>query len=78
MTQTKNMPLGRRLVRLAVGLAVLGGVFWFFAFGPAWPGFAGRVLESNVNNDIQATALSYRDLERIDEIAARTDVLRED
>ena len=67
----KKTALGRRLARLAIGLALTAGFFCVLAFGPMWPGVAGRMIERNMDQQIQATALFYQDLEAMSNLEDR-------
>ena len=55
----------RRWLRLAVGVAGLAGFFWFLTTRPLPPGAAGQIIDRNLRQNVQATALFYADLERM-------------
>ncbi len=61
----------RRWVRFVIGLALLSGFFAFLTTDPRPPGIAGKIIERNLNQDIQTTALFYADLDRMSEIEER-------
>jgi hypothetical protein len=68
--------LSIRLVRLGVGLTCLLALFGLLATGPLPPGATGDVIERNRQQDTQATALFYMDLESMPELESRLDMLR--
>ena len=69
--------LANRWLRLAIGLGLLGGFFAFLTPVPRPPGAAGDVIDRNLEEDVQATALIYSDLEKMPELEARLRKLRE-
>jgi hypothetical protein len=69
--------LERRWVRRGLGLALLAAVLAFLITGPGLPGPAGTIIQRNIDQDIQATALFYMDLDRMPEIQEDLEVLLE-
>jgi hypothetical protein len=62
-----------RWFRLLVGLALLAGFFAFLSTSPCPPGMAGELIQRNLRQNVQATALLYSDLDRMPEIERRLD-----
>ena len=60
-----------RWLRFIVGLALLSGFFAFLTTSPRPPGIAGEIIDRNLSQDIEATALFYADLDRMSEIEER-------
>jgi hypothetical protein len=56
-----------KLVRFCVGLILLGGLIALAAMGPA----PGPVLRNNAEQEIEATALFYMDLDEMQELERR-------
>ena len=74
MTWKKERAMVRcnnRWLRFFFGLALLAGFFAFLTTTPRPPGTAGEIITRNLNQDIQATALFYADLDRMPEIEDR-------
>ena len=71
MTTPASSWLDRGWVRLCIGVAILAGFFAFLAARPRPPGMAGEIIDHNLGQDIQATALFYMDLDRMPEIEER-------
>jgi hypothetical protein len=67
-TDRSETGLARRLIRFAVGLALLSLVVLFFASGYTPPGAAGDVLRHNQANDIDASPLFYTEVEHMHEL----------
>jgi len=61
----------RRWLRFVVGVGIVGGFFWFLTTRPIPPGPAGEIIDRNLREDVQATALFYADLERMPAIEER-------
>jgi hypothetical protein len=57
-----------RRVRVGLALLMLTAAITFLIVGPRLPGPAGEIIERNLEQDIQATALFYMDLDRMQEI----------
>jgi hypothetical protein len=66
-----SIRISNRWLRLCIGLALLGALFGFLSAKPRPPGMAGAIIDHNLEHDIQATALFYMDLERMQEIEKR-------
>jgi len=62
-----------RWLRFGVGLLLLGGLVAFLAAGPT----PGPVLRNNVEQEIEATALFYMDLDAMQDLERRLEALRE-
>ena len=71
MPRRKWTWLSNRWLRLCIGIALLGGFFAFLTTNPRLPGTAGEIVDRNLSQDIQATALFYADLDRMPEIENR-------
>jgi hypothetical protein len=56
-----------KLVRFCVGLFLLGGLIALLAVGPA----PGPVLRNNAEQEIEATALFYMDLDEMQNLERR-------
>ena len=78
MTTPASSRLDRGWVRLCIGVAILAGFFAFLAAGPRPPGMAGEIIDNNLSQDIQATALFYMDLDRMPEIEESLGACSED
>ena len=63
-----------RVLRFFVGLLLLGGLIALLAVGPA----PGPVLRNNAEQDIEATALFYMDLDEMQELEERLEGLLEE
>jgi hypothetical protein len=61
-------------LRFAAGVAALSGFFWFLTTKPVPPGVAGELINRNLREDVQVTALFYADLERMPAIEKRLEV----
>lgn len=74
--RAKNDDPGRagRWLRLSAGLALLTGFAALLATVPP----PGAVLQHNTEQDIQATALFYMDLDRMPELEQKLEILIED
>lgn len=62
---------GRRWLRFALGVSILAGFFWFLTTRPTPPGVAGQIIERNLRQDVDATALFFTELERMPAIEER-------
>lgn len=58
-------------LRFCLGLLVLAGLIAFLAMGPT----PGAVLRNNADQDIQATALFYMDLDEMPNLEQRLEQL---
>jgi len=63
-----------RVLRFCVGLVLLGGFIALLALGPA----PGPVLRNNAEQDIEATALFYMDLDEMQDLERRLEVMLEE
>jgi hypothetical protein len=63
-----------RVLRFCAGLFLLGGLIVLLAMGPA----PGPVLRNNAEQDIQATALFYMDLDEMQELERRLEEMLEE
>jgi len=63
-----------KALRFLVGLLLLGGLIALLAMGPT----PGPVLRNNMEQDIQATALFYMDLDEMQELEQRLERLLEE
>ena len=63
-----------RWVRFCAGLALLGGFIAVLAVGPT----PGPVLQNNAEQDIEATALFYMDLDDMQNLELRLESMREE
>lgn len=61
-------------LRLVIGLALLGGFIALLALGPT----PGAVLRNNAEQDVQATALFYMDLDGMQELEQHLEQLVEE
>jgi hypothetical protein len=61
-----------KLLRFCIGLLLLGGLVAVLAAGPA----PGPVLRNNLEQDIEATALFYMDLDEMQELEGRLERLQ--
>lgn len=66
-----SIALHNRWFRLVIGIALLAGVLVLLANAPTPPGMAGEIIEHNIRQDVQTTALFYMDLECMPEIEDR-------
>ena len=64
----RDLPLGRRLLRLAIGLAALGLFIGTIMSGITPPGAAGEVLRHNRAANIDASPLFYSEVEHMAEL----------
>lgn len=78
MNQNPQFPLGKRIFRLALGLSFVVGLILLLMARPIPPGIAGEVLTHNLDEDIEATALIYMDLERMQQIERHLPAVFED
>ena len=69
-------PLRERLSRLGLGLLLLFAFLSLLLAGPLPPGAPGEVIRVARDQDIQATALFYMDLERMPELEARLEAMK--
>jgi hypothetical protein len=76
MTRRKWNWLNNRWLRLFIGIAFLGGFFAFLTTKPRPPGTAGKIIDRNLSQDVQATALFYSDLDRMPEIENRLESIQ--
>jgi hypothetical protein len=67
---------GSLIVRLTIGLVVVAALL-AAALAPPPPGPLGELLARNESEEVQAGALFYRDLERIDEIQDNMRAMRQ-
>ena len=63
-----------RVLRFCAGLLILGGLIALLALGPT----PGPVLQNNAEQEIEATALFYMDLDEMQELERRLEVLLEE
>jgi hypothetical protein len=63
-----------RWLRFCIGLLLLGGLIAVLAMGPA----PGPVLRNNIEQDIEATALFYMDLDDMQELERRLEAILEE
>jgi hypothetical protein len=76
MARRKWNWLNNRWLRLCIGLAILVGFFAFLTTKPRPPGMAGEIIDRNLRQDVQATALIYSDLDRMPEIEHRLESIQ--
>ena len=74
----RALPLGRRLLRLAIGLALLGAFIGTIMSGVTPPGVAGEVLRHNRAANIDASPLFYSDVEHMADLERAVAEMRED
>ena len=63
-----------KVLRFLAGLVLLGGLITVLAVGPT----PGPVLRNNAEQDIDASALFYMDLDDMQELELRLEQLRQD
>ena len=63
--------MNRRWLRLCIGIALLAGFFALLTTQPRPPGIAGEIIDRNLQQDVQTTALFYTDLETMPELEER-------
>ena len=71
MTLHSRRDLTGRLLRFGLALALVGLALALLVAGPRPPGMAGEIIQRNLEQDVQATALFYMDLERMPRIEER-------
>ena len=69
-SRSRNRRAGRWL-RFGLALALVAAAMAFLASEPRPPGMAGKIIERNLEHEVQASALFYMDLDRMPEIEDR-------
>ncbi len=72
----RNLPLTTRLLRFAIGLALLSLFAGLFISGATPPGIAGEVLRHNRECNIDASPLLYSEVEHMSELEEGVRLLR--
>lgn len=71
MSLRRRYELTVRWLRFCLALALVGAVLSILVSGVRPRGTVGEIIERNLEQDVQATALFYTDLDRMPEIENR-------
>ena len=71
MDRRSHRSVAGRALRFALALALVALALAFLVTAPPPPGMAGEIIRRNLEQDVQASALFYMDLERMPHIEER-------